>query len=1007
MRRLARAAVLPLAWLALTAATPLPLTPPPPDLTTLVPFVSAPLDKPPLRLPAVALPAPPLDLPPVPPAVIVLPAAAKPTAPILPKRALPCVGAWTGVATEALECGRARYQSGDLADAAQAFEQSARNAKDRETGSEARYWLGETLYRLGRIDQADPHFRQVAGDRGSPFAPFALHASGWTALGLGDAMRAREAFSQLLAVSHPVLVTGWARHGLALAQYALGQYPEARTTWADLVGRRPPAELERDVLFWQGDTLGRTGDAGAAAADLARFTHGGAHPLLAPGLARLGWWSFAAGKPADAVAALRTYPGPRPPAPPADGPRLAPARGLAAQDTADRDWVDATLALALLTTDDWDGARSALQSLEARRSALALPVQLRVVVGALARRNHAMADTMIGELMKGTLSPPVRAWLLTVKGEVARAEGKGDDARTQYDLARGIDAGTEVGRYATLRLAQTNLEMREFKQALADLAPLLTAPGDPATRAAVLLLQGEAAYRAGDYKTAGAAFERALVEGAGRPEVGTAHLGAAWTALREGRAEAAGRRFAEFARLHPDDEGAVDAIVLASEMALVSGDMNGARELLDRVISRHPRAPRTEFARLNRAILMFRAGDAAAAVPLLRDWVSKAPFPPLLGRAHAALAVALLNAGRREDAKKEFAAAQREGETALASLGRGSIALAENKPGDAKREFTDARNDGTPAVAASAEYGLGVVAFLQGDAAAFKSAATAAIDTAPRGPATPRLLYALAGIAADAKEWTPALTTAKRLVTEFPADDRADDALERVGAAAAKERAWPVAYEAYALLRASYPRSPFVEDSRVAFAEAQVETGRVAEGRKSLEQFLAAAPNDPRAARARLALGRARELAGDRAGALEAYNAAATSVPTSQWSGETVLGYARLLTQNQRYDDARRLLEPMLKAATGSAAADGALVLGEALEAQGDGAAATEYFMTAAYVAPTSTSGRRALIAAGRAFAAMKQPESAAIAYRKLLAQQNVPSDLATAARRALADLGR
>jgi len=33
-------------WVALAGATPLPLTPPPPDLAPLVPFASAPLDKP-------------------------------------------------------------------------------------------------------------------------------------------------------------------------------------------------------------------------------------------------------------------------------------------------------------------------------------------------------------------------------------------------------------------------------------------------------------------------------------------------------------------------------------------------------------------------------------------------------------------------------------------------------------------------------------------------------------------------------------------------------------------------------------------------------------------------------------------------------------------------------------------------------------------------------------------------------------------------------------------------
>jgi tetratricopeptide (TPR) repeat protein len=283
-----------------------------------------------------------------------------------------------------------------------------------------------------------------------------------------------------------------------------------------------------------------------------------------------------------------------------------------------------------------------------------------------------------------------------------------------------------------------------------------------------------------------------------------------------------------------------------------------------------------------------------------------------------------------------------------------------------------------------------------------------ALDAAPRSPTAPRLLYALAGLAADQKDWTQALAMAKRLVADFADDERADDALERVAGAAARERAWPVAYEAYALLRQTYPRSPFVADSGLAFGEAQVATGRAAEGRKTLEQLLAVAvPGDPRAAQARIALGRARELTGDRAGALDAYAQAAREVPISRWSTETVFGYARLLTQGRRYDEARGLLEPLIRTAPAPMAVDAALALGETLQAQGDGAAAVEYLMTAAYLAPDSPAGRRALVAAGQAFAGLKQADSAAVVYRKLLAQSNVPPDLVTAARQGLAELGR
>lgn len=1010
VRRSAAAACLFAAWLALTAATPIPLPPPPLDVTALVPFVAAPLDKPSITLPAVTMPPVPLDVLPVPPAVVVRPTADRPAATMPPPRTLPCFGAWTGVAGEALECGRARLLRGDLLEAVQALDQAVRNGRERELVADARYWLGETLYRLGRIEQADAEFRRVAQERSPALAPFALHSSGWAALVLGDAGRARDAFAQLLGSSHPLAIDAWGRFGLGLSLTALGRHAEAQRAWADVLSHRPPAALERDALFWHGDALGRIGEPERAVIDLARFTQGGPHPLLAPGLVRLAWWSLAARRPAESLRAVRAYPGPRMPEPRPEANRPAPVVPLRRgpdQEAADRDWVDGSLALALLASDDLGGARTAAQPLEARRSPLALPIQLRLAAAALARRDTAAVDTVLAVLMRGTLTSPVRAWVLMVKGEAALAEGKSDDARTQFDLARGIDADTEVGRYATLRLAQINVEMREFKQAVADVARLVGAPGDRAMRTAVLLLHGEAAYRAGDYKTAASTFEGAIAEVPERPEVRAAHLGLAWTALREGRAELAGQRFSDFARLYPDDEQTTDALVLASEMAIASGDLRGARELIDRVLARAPRAPRAEFARLNRGILMLRSGEAAAAVPLLSDWSARAPFPPLLGRAQTALAIALLTAGRAGDAGREFAAARREGEGALASLGLAIVALTEGKLAEAAREFTEARHDGTAVVVAHAEYGLASTAFRRGDAAAFRKAAGAILEAAPRAPSAPALIYALTGLAADAKEWPAALATAKRLVTEFPDDARSDDALERVGAAAAKEKAWPVVYETYALLRQKYPASPFVADSRVAFAEAQVETGRADDGRKTLEQFFATSPSDPRAAHARITLGRAREITGDRAGALEAYTVAARSIPPSQWTKDTMLGYARLLTQAKRYDEAKGLLEPFVKAAPAPVAAEGALLLGEALQGQGDDAAAIEYFMTAAYVAPESTAGRRALLAAGRVFAALKQPEAATTVYRKLLAQSNVPADLTSAARRGLADLAR
>src|SRR5207302_773322 len=162
------------------------------------------------------------------------------------------------------------------------------------------------------------------------------------------------------------------------------------------------------------------------------------------------------------------------------------------------------------------------------------------------------------------------------------------------------------GWFAGLRQAQVNFELREFAQAARDLGGLVaTAPSSEA-RATVLLLQGEAAYHAGNYAVAGAAFRRAVIEFPNHPKVAAARLSVAWTALRQDRNDDARRAFLEFVRVHSQDPQAPDALLLASELALRGpADLNEAKGLLDRIITEYPGRPRTEFAKLDAAKGLF------------------------------------------------------------------------------------------------------------------------------------------------------------------------------------------------------------------------------------------------------------------------------------------------------------------------------------------------------------------------------------------------------------------
>ena len=73
----------------------------------------------------------------------------------------------------------------------------------------------------------------------------------------------------------------------------------------------------------------------------------------------------------------------------------------------------------------------------------------------------------------------------------------------------------------------------------------------PALRNAALLLQAEAAYAAGDYAAAEAAYARLLSEAPQHPQASLLRLSLAWTALRRDQRDEARRRFLEFAAQYP------------------------------------------------------------------------------------------------------------------------------------------------------------------------------------------------------------------------------------------------------------------------------------------------------------------------------------------------------------------------------------------------------------------------------------------------------------------------
>jgi tetratricopeptide (TPR) repeat protein len=975
-----------------TARAEITLMLPAPDVGVLVPLAVPALDKPPVPLPDVPLPPAPQGMPELPPAPMVGHLGERPVAPLAPPRFLACnpVGNLLGVASELIECGRARYQRNELEEARAVLEKAAQFAAERTQVREARYWLGETLVRQNKPADAERLMLLVQQDdpRGE-LGLYAAHQLGWVSLELNRPDRALTYFDTLLKTGAPPAIVSYARHGRALALYGLKRYPEARDSWVGLLNQSAPRAVAWEGTFWLGDTLGRLGDHAAAVQRLQTFVSGGPQVLIDSGLLRLGWWSRAAGQPLEAAKAYR---------------------GLLSAYPQSREavWGRAGLVQALLDLDDYPAAREEAKKLEAmdRTGTLVVPVRLLISRWATEKGRFDEAREINDELLARTLDPATRSYVLTLSAEASRASGQVDEARDRFEIVRSAPGSPALAAYTALRLAQIDFDTREFAKAR-DAARKLVA--DTATprevRAAALVLGGEAAYWARDYPQAAASYSGFLSGYPSYPQAPMASLALGWAELQGGKPEAARQRWTRYAQQAQGDPRAPEALVLAAELAGRAGDFAGAQTLLDQVVDRYPNSPYTEVAVLNRAILAVRGGRAADALPELGRLVQRGAVSPYVARARVTRGAALLATGKPAEAERDFQAAQGLGETAVAFLGMGTADFARQQWDAAVRDFVQARDGGAGPVTAAASYGLAAVLFNQRRLDEFKQAATPIVAGAVDPVITPRLLHGLAAVAAEEKRWPEAKTLTLRLADQFPRYEGTQAALTTLATAASQGGQWTISREMYAKLGERFPGSATTGANRLGYAEALLRTGAAAEARRALEPAAGGAAA-PATARATMLMAEAQEATGDRAAALDTYARAAAAAGSPKDKAFGLLGQGRLLVADGKWDEGRDRLEQALDAGDGAVAAEAAYRLGEGYRATGKAQEAVDMYMTAAYLDAESPWARRGLIGAGQALATLKQNAAAVIVYRKLLAMSGVEPDLAEAARRGLLALG-
>jgi len=964
---------------------------PPPDLVPALRLVVPPLDKPAVPMPALELPASPQPFPMLAPPALVSDVSLRPTAPMAPARPLACnpLGSVFGMASEQLECGRAKYQRADLEGALVEFQAVMQRSGDRDLAREARYWTAECLLRLGRRADVASHFEIVfKEDPVSDIGIYSRHGLAWVLLERGESARSLELFQAFLRGRVAPELVPIARHGRALSFHALQRYPEARDEWTALLNTSLPRPLAAEASFWLGDTLGRLGDPAGAAQRLQVFTAAGPQLLIESGLMRLGWWRREAGQPLEAV---KTY------------------RGVLGAYPRTREilWVRAGLLRALLDLDDYEAAREEARLLQAadKTGSLSLPSQLLLARYLTDKSRSEDARTLHGELLGLELSASTRAYVLVLSGESLRQSGQASEARERFDAVRQAGAPAVFGGYAGVRLAQIDLEARELAQARTTAESLLAGTLPAAQRAAALLIAGEASYGLREYDRAAGFYTRYLTEVPQSAASSAVRLALGWAELRRGRAAAAREQWERFASDAPDDPRLPAVLLLSAEMAVRAGDDAGARALLDRLLARYPDSEPAPAAKLNRAVLSLRGGRVEDALRDLDELSLRAPISPFIGRIRLTRAAALLRAGRIPDAETELRGALLEGEDS-GRLGLGVVAFTRRQWVEATREWMAVRDGGAGSAATAAEYGLAAAAFNQGQMDEFRRLAAPLLAGTPDPAITPGLLQGMAYLAATDKKWTEARTLTLRIANEFGRSASAPAALATLGTAAARSGEWPVSREAFQLLATRYPAHSVSAEARLDQAEAMLKTGSAPEARQRLEAFVNNETGDPRLPRALLLLGQSYESSGERDKALDIYARLRRDYPTAAGTERAAFGQGRLLLTEGKWEEARPLLQKALDDADPTTAAEAAFRLGEGHRAAGQHGDAVQAYMTAAYLAPESPWGQRALLGAGQSFTALKQSDAAVIAFRKLATAKGADPELADAARKELRALG-
>ena len=159
----------------------------------------------------------------------------------------------TRVPDAILTLGKARLAGGALEPALEAFRKAQTFSPPPGRPEEARFWEGETLFRMKRFSEAGAVYdRLLSENAASPLAPDALYGLGWAQLEMRQREAALTSFRQLVEAfpDHPTAASATVHLGRLLTDFK--RYEEAAALLRPFAERYPDHRLVPEARYLSG-----------------------------------------------------------------------------------------------------------------------------------------------------------------------------------------------------------------------------------------------------------------------------------------------------------------------------------------------------------------------------------------------------------------------------------------------------------------------------------------------------------------------------------------------------------------------------------------------------------------------------------------------------------------------------------------------------------------------------------------------------------------------------------